>query len=210
MGVHESQSRSYENQIGRSRAFTGHLFERMKSVFGDFGVADADAFDGAVNRVTPGYIRTESDEIQYNLHVLLRYDLERALVSGDLAARDLEGAWNERFERDFGVKVDKASNGCLQDVHWSAGLFGYFPTYSLGNVYAGCLMAALRNDLPDLDTSLAQGDTSPATTWLASHLQQHGGLREPVDTIRHAIGGEPSEEPLLDYLEAKFERIYRL
>ncbi|MEO8531285.1 MAG: carboxypeptidase M32, partial [Deltaproteobacteria bacterium] len=210
MGVHESQSRSYENQIGRSRAFAGHLFGRMKDTFGDFGVSDAEAFHGAMNRVTPGYIRTESDEVQYNLHVLLRYDIERALVSGDLTTDDLPGAWNDRFERDFGVKVDKASNGCLQDVHWSGGAFGYFPTYTLGNVYAGCLMEALRGDLPYLDASLAKGDTSPATGWMKEHLQQYGGLREPVDTIHHATGKKPTEGPLLDYLEAKFARIYKL
>ena len=121
---------------------------------------DADAFYGAVNRVTPGYIRTESDEVQYNLHVLLRFDLERDMIAGRLAVADLEEAWNTRFERDFGVAVDLPSNGCLQDVHWSVGLFGYFPTYSLGNVYAGCLMQALRDAMPEVDSHLAKGSTS--------------------------------------------------
>jgi carboxypeptidase Taq len=185
------------------------VFERMRAVFGDFGVANDDDFHGAMNRVSPGYIRTESDEIQYNLHVLLRYDIERALVRGDLTTDDLPGAWNDRFERDFGVKVDKPANGCLQDVHWSGGAIGYFPTYTLGNVYAGCLMEALRKDVPDLDASLAKGDTSPATGWMKDHLQQYGGLRGPVETIQHATGEAPSEGPLLDYLEAKFERIYK-
>ncbi|GAA3876452.1 carboxypeptidase M32 [Celeribacter arenosi] len=208
MGVHESQSRIYENQLGRSRAFTGWLFGRMRDRFGDFGIANEDAFFAAVNRVTPGYIRTESDEVQYNLHVLLRFDLERQIIAGDLDVADLPEAWNARFEADFGVRVDKVSNGCLQDVHWPVGLFGYFPTYSLGNVYAGCLHQALREAVPDLDTGLAKGDTSAATTWLGDHLQTFGGLREPKDTIRHACGFEPSEAPLLDYLEAKFGAIY--
>ena len=131
MGVHESQSRIYENQIGRCRAFTGWLYGEMRDVFGDFGVGDEDAFYASVNRVSNGYIRTEADELQYNLHVLLRFDLERALMSGDLLVRDLEAAWNDRFEADFGFAVDRPSNGVLQDVHWSVGLFGYFPTYSL-------------------------------------------------------------------------------
>ena len=210
MGVHESQSRIYENQLGRSRAFTGWLYGEMRDAFGDFGIADEDSFFATVNRVSNGFIRTEADEVQYNLHVLLRFDLERALISGDLAVNDLEAAWNDRFRADFGFAVDKPSNGVLQDVHWSEGLFGYFPTYSLGNVYAGCLHKALRNAIPDLDNDLARGDTSRATHWLRDNVQQYGGLRTPVETISHATGAVPSEAPLLDYLEEKFGRIYGL
>ena len=210
MGVHESQSRIYENQLGRSRAFTGWLYGQMRDQFGDFGIADEDAFFATVNRVSDGFIRTEADEVQYNLHVLLRFDLERALMSGDLAVSDLEAAWNDRFAADFGYKVDKPSNGVLQDVHWSEGLFGYFPTYTLGNVYAGCLYNALRTEMPDLDDDLARGDTSKATSWLRNNVQQYGGLRTPVDTIVHATGAMPSEGPLLDYLETKFTGIYGL
>ena len=128
MGVHESQSRIYENQLGRSEAFTAWLYDRMRGAFGDFGVADADAFYATVNRVEPGFIRTEADEVHYNLHVMMRFDLERALIAGDLAVADLPEAWNARFAADFGRTVDRPSNGCLQDVHWSVGLFGYFPT----------------------------------------------------------------------------------
>ena len=210
MGVHESQSRIYENQIGRSRAFTGWLFGQMKDAFGDFGVADEDTFYKIVNRVNDGFIRTEADELQYNLHVLLRFDLERALVSHDLQVADLEAAWNDRFEADFGYPVDKASNGVLQDVHWSVGLIGYFPTYSLGNVYAGCLNEAMRGAVPDLDSQLAQGDTSAATTWLGANLQTHGGLYEPRDIIEKASGVVPSEAPLLAYLKEKFSTLYNL
>ena len=210
MGVHESQSRIYENQLGRSRAFTGWLFDQMRAEFGEFGIADADAFYAAVNAVQNGYIRTEADELQYNLHVMLRFDLERALMSGDLQVQDLETAWNDRFAADFGYDVDKPSNGCLQDVHWSVGLFGYFPTYSLGNVYAGCLYQALRQAVPDLDAQLASGDTAAATSWLRDNLQTHGGLRSPVETISHAAGMAPSPEPLLAYLEEKFGALYGL
>ncbi|MEO9895636.1 MAG: carboxypeptidase M32 [Paracoccaceae bacterium] len=210
MGVHESQSRIYENQIGRSRAFTGWLFGEMKSAFGDLGVADGDAFYATVNKVQKGYIRTEADEVQYNLHVMLRFDLERALMSGDLSVADLEAAWNDRFKADFGYAVDKPSNGVLQDVHWSVGLFGYFPTYSLGNVYAGCLNDTLREAVPDLDSQLAKGDTSQATQWLRENLQRHGGLYEPVDVIARASGRKISPEPLIAYLKAKFGEIYDL
>ncbi len=210
MGVHESQSRIYENQLGRSRAFTGWLYGRMRDQFGDFGISSEEQFYKTVNRVSSGYIRTEADEVHYNLHVMLRFDLERQLIAGTLDVAELEHAWNARFEQDFGVAVDKPANGVLQDVHWSFGLFGYFPTYSLGNVYAGNLYQALRAAVPDLDTQLSQGQTADATSWLGTNLQQFGGLREPRDTITHACGFEPTEAPLLDYLEAKFEDLYGL
>ncbi|QUJ77569.1 carboxypeptidase M32 [Sulfitobacter albidus] len=210
MGVHESQSRIYENQIGRSRAFTGWLFAQMRQAFGEFGIADADAFYGAVNRVNDGYIRTEADELQYNLHVMLRFDLERALMQGDLLVSELEGAWNDRFEADFGYAVDKPSHGVLQDVHWSVGLFGYFPTYSLGNVYAGCLNTAMQAALPDLDAALAQGDTSPATAWLRESVQKYGGLMQPKETIESASAQKISAAPLLGYLKGKFGGLYGL
>jgi carboxypeptidase Taq len=210
MGVHESQSRIYENQIGRSRAFTGWMFGQMRDRFGAFDMPNAEAFYAAVNRVQPGFIRTEADEVHYNLHIMMRFDLERALIRGDLAVKDLEAAWNDRFKADFGVAVDRPAHGMLQDVHWSCGLFGYFPTYTLGNVYAGCLNQALRKAVPDLDDQLAKGDTSAATGWLRETLQRHGGLRAPRDTIAHACGFDPHEGPLLDYLEAKFAGLYRL
>ncbi|GLS88659.1 carboxypeptidase Taq [Cypionkella aquatica] len=210
MGVHESQSRIYENQIGRGRAFTGWLYDQMVARFGPLNVQGADAFYAAVNRVHAGFIRTEADEVHYNLHIMMRFDLERALIRGDLAVGDLEAAWNDRFLADFGQVVDKPSHGVLQDVHWSVGLFGYFPTYSLGNVYAGCLNRAMRAAVPDVDGALARGDTSGAVGWLRENLQRHGGLRKPAETIAHACGFAPSEAPLLDYLEAKFGALYRL
>ena len=210
MGVHESQSRIYENQIGRSRAFTGWLFKEMREAFGDIGVSSEDAFYAAVNRVQNGYIRTEADELQYNLHIMLRFDLERALMLGDLEVQDLEAAWNDRFEADFGYPIDRPSNGVLQDVHWSVGLLGYFPTYSLGNVYAGCLHEALRKAVPDLDDALARGDTSTATAWLRENVQQHGGLYEPREVIARACGKPPTEAPLLTYLENKFKDLYNI
>ncbi|MGA0540266.1 carboxypeptidase M32 [Neotabrizicola sp. VNH66] len=210
MGVHESQSRIYENQLGRSRAFTGWLFGQMRERFGEFGVASPEDFFATVNRVQPGFIRTEADEVHYNLHVMLRFDLERALMRGELEADQLEEAWNARFLSDFGVAVDRPSHGVLQDVHWSVGLFGYFPTYTLGNLYAGCLHKALRADLPDLDAQLAAGDPAPATGWLREKVQRHGGLYTPRSVIARACGFEPEAGPLLDYLEAKFGAIYGL
>ncbi len=210
MGVHESQSRIYENQLGRSRAFTGWLYGQMQDRFGAFGIETADDFYATVNRVQSGYIRTEADEVHYNLHVMLRFDLERDLIRGDLDVTDLEAAWNQRFAADFGVSVNRPSQGMLQDVHWSVGLFGYFPTYSLGNVYAGCLHQAMRGAVPDLDADLAKGSTGRATEWLRDNVQRHGGLYTPQEVITKACGAAPSEGPLLDYLETKFRSIYRL
>lgn len=210
MGVHESQSRIYENQLGRSRAFTGWLYGQMRDAFGDFGVADEDVFYRIVNKVSDGYIRTEADELQYNLHVLLRFDLERALMRGDLQVSELEAAWNDRFSADFGFEVDKPSNGVLQDVHWSVGLFGYFPTYTLGNVYAGCLYDALREEIQTLDADLARGNTSAATGWLRQKVQVHGGFHEPRQLIAQAAGKPVTEAPLLAYLQRKFSQLYSL
>lgn len=210
MGVHESQSRIYENQLGRSRAFTGYLFGKMRDAFGDFGIANEDDFYAAVNRVEKGYIRTEADELQYNLHIMMRFDLEMALIRGELEVDDLEAAWNERFEKDFGYPVDTANNGVLQDVHWSAGLFGYFPTYALGNVYAGNIYSALRDAVPSLDDDLSKGDLSNASAWLGENLQQNGALYTPRETVAKACGFEPTAEPLLGYLETKFGGIYGL
>ena len=208
MGVHESQSRIYENQLGRSPAFCHWLFGRMRDHFGPLSVNSPEEFARAVNRVAAGYIRTEADEVHYNLHIMLRFDLERALIGGDLALDDLEAAWNDRFAADFGIAVDRPANGVLQDVHWPVGLFGYFPTYSLGNVYAGCLHAALRDARPGLDQDLAKGDLAPALGWLRDNLQTHGGLRTPRATVEHATGAPVQEAALLRYLEAKYRALY--
>ncbi|MDE0111403.1 MAG: carboxypeptidase M32 [Albidovulum sp.] len=206
-GVHESQSRLFENQLGRGRAFCGWMYRRMRDAYGEFGVSSENEFYASVNRVDAGYIRTDADEIHYNLHVLMRFDLEREIIRGHLRTSDIEEAWNARFEADFGHKVDKPSNGFLQDVHWSVGEFGYFPTYTLGNIYAGCLFAALTKDLPDLNDSLGRGSAEPATDWLQSAVHRFGALRLPRETIETACGFEVSEKPLLRYLEEKFSSI---
>ncbi|MEL6646078.1 MAG: carboxypeptidase M32, partial [Pseudomonadota bacterium] len=170
MGIHESQSRSFENQIGRSRAFAEFLFPKMQAAFGDFGATGPDDLYLMLNKVEPGFIRTEADEVHYNLHIMMRFDLERALIAGDLAVNDLETAWNDRFFADFGVEVPDARRGVLQDVHWAYGLFGYFPTYTLGNIYAGELVATLKHATPTLYAEVARGDTSSLTAFMAEHI----------------------------------------
>ncbi|QPH52259.1 carboxypeptidase M32 [Pontivivens ytuae] len=208
MGVHESQSRLMENQLGRSRAFCGWLHGKMVQSFGiEMGAED---FYAAVNRVAPGFIRTEADEVHYNLHILMRFDLERALLDGELEVADLEGAWSERFETDFGQVVPDAARGVLQDVHWSAGLFGYFPTYALGNIYAAALHEALRAALPDLDALLAKGESGPVVTWLRENVHSHGAIIPAPELMERATGGPVTPAPLIAYLEAKFGELYGL
>ncbi len=210
MGVHESQSRLFENQLGRSRAFCTWLFPAMAETFGETGPGDADALYGAVNAVRPGFIRTEADEVHYNLHIMMRFDLERAMIAGALAVADLPEAWNARFAADFGMEVPDARRGCMQDVHWSAGLFGYFPTYTLGNIYAGELHAALRRGLPDLDRHLAAGDLVPVRDWLGPRIHRRGRMLGPGDLIGAACGREPDEVALLSYLDEKYSALYGL
>lgn len=208
MGVHESQSRFWENQIGRSRPFMEWLSPAMAAAFGEAPAPDL--LFAMANRVEGGFIRTEADEVHYNLHILLRYELERDLISGALAPEDLEAAWNARFARDFGHAVPHAGLGVLQDVHWAAGLFGYFPTYALGNIYAACLDAAMRADLPDRDAMVAAGDTAPILGWLRARIHAKGRLLPAPALIEAATGAAPTAGPLLAYLQAKFGALYDL
>ena len=210
LGVHESQSRLWENQIARSHAFCQWLAPLFFEAFGSCGIESTEQLYRAINRVETGFIRTESDEVHYNLHVLLRFELERELISGELDVSDLEAEWNRRFERDFGRSVPDAANGVLQDVHWSVGLFGYFPTYSLGNIYAAQLNLALRGQIDDLDGCLARGETQPVLDWLRKHVHRAGSLYEPADLMQRASGQPVSVEPLLDYLETKYSEMFNL
>ena len=210
MGVHESQSRMMENQIARSRPFADWLLPAMREQFGDFGITTPDELYAVVNRVHTGFIRTEADEVHYNLHVILRFGLERDMIEGELAAADLEEAWNTRFEQDFGIAVPDASRGVLQDIHWSEGLFGYFPTYTLGNIYAAELFAKLRADIDDIDGLISRGTLAPITHWLTAHIHQYGNTRTPTELITHAVGHAPTSKPLIDYLETKYTTLYHL
>lgn len=208
MGVHESQSRLYENQLGRSEAVCDWLHGRMEAAF-DMGI-DAASFYAAANRVTQGFIRTEADELSYNLHIMMRFDLERDLISGALDVSDLEDAWNDRFKADFGQDVPKASLGVLQDVHWPVGLFGYFPTYALGNLYAAGIMETMETSIGDWRPSARRGDLTAPLGWLAENVQRSGSLYEPADLMTRVCGAVPDEAPLLRYLEAKFSALYRV
>lgn len=204
MGIHESQSRMLENQIGRSRAFMEWLLPKMREVFGHDVADNAEALFFAVNKVTPGFIRTEADEVHYNLHVLLRFELEIALIGGDLHVRDLEATWNDTFKSYFDQAVDKPSNGILQDVHWSGGMFGYFPTYTLGNIYAAEQFKIMGAAIPDMENMIRQGQLDAISTWLGSNIHIKGNVLSASQLMMEICGKTPDEQALVDYLSAKF------
>jgi carboxypeptidase Taq len=205
LGVHESQSRLWENQVGRGRPFWEHFFPRLKQAFPG-AVADVPLDDwlAAVNAVKPSFIRVEADEATYNLHIALRFELELALLSGDLPAADLPGAWNERFQSLLGLTVPGDREGCLQDIHWSFGGVGYFPTYTLGNLLAAQLMQAATRDLgSELTAGFRAGDFAPLLGWLRQHVHAHGRKFRPGELCRRATGRPLSADAFLAYLREK-------
>lgn len=209
LGIHESQSRGFENCVGRSRAFWDWAKPIADGFFGDaFRSFTADDVFKSANVVDRSFIRVEADEATYNLHVMLRFGLERAIVSGDLAVKDVPGEWNERFERLMGVKVPDDAHGCLQDVHWSFGLFGYFPTYTLGNLYAAQFFEKIRAETPDLDARIAKGDIRCVLDWMREHVHVHGRRWSAAELCEKATGKALSAEPLMAYLEGKLRPVY--
>jgi carboxypeptidase Taq len=211
LGIHESQSRLWENLVGRSRPFWEWCFPHARQAF-PAALADVDRgrFHEALLAVRPSFIRVEADEVTYNLHVMLRFDLERAVVHGDLAVDDLPAAWNERFERDFGMRPPDDAHGVLQDIHWSAGLIGYFPTYTLGNLFAAQLMEAARRALPDLDADLAAGRFAALLGWLRREVHAFGRVFESEPLVERASGGSVSSTWLVQSLRDRYGPAYGL
>jgi len=210
LGVHESQSRFWENHVGRSRPFWRHYFPQLQEAFPDaLGNADLDAFYRAINRVEPSLIRVEADEVTYNLHVMLRFELERGLIDGSVNVNDLPERWNDAMDDYLGVIPDSDANGVLQDVHWSMASFGYFPTYTLGTLMAAQLTEALREDVP-LDARLAEGTFAPILDWLRTHVHQHGRKLTAPQLLERVTGQDLSADAWLQYAENKFGALYDL
>jgi carboxypeptidase Taq len=204
LGVHESQSRMWENLIGRSRPFCAWLLPRVSATLpGALDGLDTAALYRAVNTVQPSLIRTEADETTYNLHIILRFELELALIEGSLAVDDVPAAWDEATERLLGVTVPSPVEGVLQDVHWSAGLMGYFPTYTIGNLIAAQLWERLRDELPEVDGQLERGDFAPLREWLGEHVHRHGRKFLPRELLRRVTGDDLRVDPFLRYLREK-------
>ncbi len=211
LGIHESQSRLWENLVGRSRTFWTHFYpvaqERFPAALGDVPLDD---FYFALNEVRPSLIRIEADEATYNLHILVRFELERALLDGDLQAADLPGAWSEKYQLYLGITPPNDRDGVLQDVHWSAGLIGYFPTYSLGNLYAAQFFAQAEADVGDLAESFSRGDFRPLRDWLRDRIHRHGQRYSASELVERVTGHPLWARPLIEHLRAKLGPLYGL
>jgi len=209
LGIHESQSRMWENMVGRSRAFWERWAPRARELFPEaLAGADAAALHRAVNVVRPSLIRIESDEVTYNLHIILRLELERALLAGQIEAADLPALWNARMRAALGVTPSTHREGVLQDIHWACGLFGYFPTYTLGNLYAAQLYEAAAKAVGDLDALIARGETAPLLAWLRRHVHARGRLVSAETICRDATGRGLEIAPFTRYLRGKFGALY--
>jgi carboxypeptidase Taq len=209
LGIHESQSRLWENQVGRGRPFWEHFFPKAKEAF-PAALADVslDRWLFAINDVRPSFIRVEADEATYNMHIILRFELEQALVSGDLKPADAPAAWNEKFKQFFDLTPPNDAQGCLQDIHWSMGGLGYFPTYTLGNLYAAQLMEAARRDLGDLDADFRRGEFGRLKGWLNEKVHRPGQRWRAGELCRRVTGRPLSHKPLIAYLRAKYAPLY--
>ncbi len=209
MGIHESQSRFYENLIGRSRPFVHAIFPRIRAFFPEqLKDVDAEMFYRAVNKAQPSLIRTEADELTYSLHIMVRYEIEKQLIGGTLAVGDIPAEWNRLYKEYLGIDVPDDKRGCLQDSHWSGGSFGYFPSYALGSAYGAQMLRNMEKDV-DVWGSVGKGDLAPVTAWLREKVHQYGSLLEPAQIVENACGVfDPTV--YTDYLTEKYSELYGL
>lgn len=209
LAIHESQSRLWENLVGRSMAFWKHYYPALQSTFPEaLGQAGLEEFYEAINIIEGSLIRVEADEATYQLHIILRFEIESDLINGRIDVGDLPDEWNRRMEQYLGVKVPNDAEGVLQDVHWSEGLFGYFPTYCLGNLYSAQFFAKASEDIPDLDLLMEKGDFKPLLTWLRENIHCHGKRYPALELVKRVTGKPLSPESFMDYLEKKFGPLY--
>ena len=209
MAIHESQSRLWENIIGRSGEFWEYYYPQLQGLFpSQLGGITKGAFLQGINRVEPSFIRVNADEVTYNLHIILRYELEKQLVSGDLKVGDLPEAWNSLMQELLGITPEKPSDGVLQDVHWSAGLIGYFPTYALGNLYGAQFYRTLLKQLPNTPQRFAEGNLHDTAAWLEKEIYQRGSIYEPAELLRKVTGEVLDSSCFIEYLWDKYAEIY--
>jgi carboxypeptidase Taq len=203
--IHESQSRTWENLVGRSLGFWRWFYPQLQPLFPEaLGAVDEEAFVRAVSAIRPGLIRGDADEATYGLHIILRFELEQELLAGKVAVADLPRVWNERMQQYLGVDVPDDAHGVLQDMHWSIGLFGYFPTYQLGNIVSVQIWEVAQRELGDVDEQFARGEFSQLREWLREHIYRHGSIYPPRELLLRVTGSELDPEPYLKYLSAKF------
>ncbi|HUM30734.1 MAG TPA: carboxypeptidase M32 [Thermoanaerobaculia bacterium] len=208
-GMHESQSRFWENIVGSSLAFWNHYYPALQSRFSSqLGNVDVNAFYRAINRVEPGLIRIEADEVTYNLHIVIRFELENALLEGDLDPRDLPAAWNEKMQNYLGVVPSSPEEGAMQDIHWASGAFGYFPTYTLGNIMSGQLYAQMRSELPDIEEEIAHGRFSTILDWLREKIHIYGRCLTSPELLMQVTGRGLEADSYVSYIRGKYTGIY--
>ena len=211
MAVHESQSRMWENLIGRSKPLWKHFFPRLQEIFpAQLKNVSLDAFYRAINKVEPSLIRTEADEATYNLHIMLRMELEIALMDGSLQVKDLPLAWNARMQEFLGLTPPNDRKGVLQDVHWSGGMLGYFPTYALGNLISAQVWEKMSAQLPNIDAQIENGNFAEILGWLRENIYRHGAKFEPQDIVQRVTGSKIRPEPYMNYLNQKYSEVYDL
>ncbi len=211
LSIHESQSRLWENHVGRSRGYWAFHFPTLQGVFPDqLKNVSLDDFYKGINRVEANLIRTEADELHYHFHVMIRYELEKKLINGDLSVSELRNAWNEMYKKFLGVDIPNDNKGVLQDVHWGHGSFGYFPTYSLGSFYAAQFFATAVNQIDNFETKLEKGDTSDLLSWLREHIHQHGRRYEADELCERISGEKLNFKYFMEYAEKKYKGIYNL
>jgi carboxypeptidase Taq len=208
-GIHESQSRFYENMVGRSPEFWAYAMPKLKKIVGKplRGVSTKEMV-AAVNLVQPSKIRIEADEVTYGLHIIIRFEMERDIFAGKLKVSELPEVWNQKYEDYLGVKIKSDSEGVMQDTHWGSGLYGYFPSYALGNLYGGMFLKKMKKEAPGWQKSVKAGDVAPAKQWMAEHVYAKGNLYNPEDLVKHATGKKLTVKPFLDYVNAKVKKIY--
>ena len=210
MGIHESQSRFYENLMGRSRAFIQAVFPRIQELFPEqLAGVDAEMFYKAVNKVQPSLIRTESDELTYALHIMVRYEIEKQMIAGTLAIADVPAEWNRLYKEYLGIDVPSDAKGCLQDSHWAGGSIGYFPSYALGSAYGPQLLQKMEADIGDVYADVARGDLSKVTSWLREKIHRHASFRKPGELFE-SVCGKFDAKYFTDYLTEKYSQLYDL
>ena len=210
MSIHESQSRFYENIIGRSRAYCKYIFPKLQELFPEqMEGRTAEEFYLAVNKAEPSLIRTEADELTYSLHVMIRYELEKRVMAGELEVKDLPAEWNRLYKEYLGVDVPDDKHGLLQDSHWSGGMVGYFPSYALGNAYGAQFFAKMKETV-DVDACIEKGDFSPVNDWNREHIWQYGSLYTPAQVLDRVLGEPFDAQYYIDYLTEKYSEVYGL
>jgi carboxypeptidase Taq len=211
MGIHESQSLFWENFIGRHKGFWKNHYSMLKQCGGSqFNGVELDEYYRAINIVEPSLIRIEADEMTYPLHVIVRYEIEKGLFNDEIEVKDLPRIWNEKMNEYLGVTPDSDAKGVLQDVHWSGGSFGYFPSYALGYIYAAQLKNAMMEAMPDFDQMVEQGNLLPIKEWLTENIHQYGKTKKPIEILKDVTGESLNPDYLITYFKEKYSEIYRL